>query len=331
MITLYVRKQGAYLRRVSQRLLVCYGEQVINTVRLRDLERVALFGQVEVTAPVMTALMEAGIEMVLLSRGGKFRGRLMPAEGKNIFLRQMQFRRYDDDEFRLGVSLRLIDAKIRNARFVLQKYGWNHPEVSLEATIALLDKRRDTLKKQTSIPSLLGVEGESARLYFRSFGAMVRSEFRFTTRSRRPPRDAMNALLSFGYTLMTTELTGAVAAQGLDPHVGVLHDLDYGRPSLALDLLEEFRQPVIDRLALSLVNRNVLRPEHFQDRGEKGVWMNDEGRVRFLELYHRTMDNEFVEKESGERVSYRTLLLRQARRMRGALTGEADYLPYLAK
>jgi len=132
----------------------------------------------------------------------------------------------------------------------------------LTEAIAQLESSRERAARQTAIESLLGVEGDAARIYFGMFGTMLRSDLTFAGRSRRPPRDPVNALLSFGYTLLTTELTGALAAQGLDPFVGVLHDLDYGRPSLALDLLEEFRQPIIDRLVLSVVNRGVLKADH---------------------------------------------------------------------
>jgi CRISPR-associated protein Cas1 len=160
---------------------------------------------------------------------------------------------------------------------------------------------------------------------------MVRGEFTFTGRSRRPPRDPINALLSFGYTLLTTEMTGALAAQGLDPFVGILHDLDYGRPSLALDLLEEFRQPVIDRLVLSIVNRGALKAEHFDDRGEAGVLLNDTGRPRFLEFYHRALETAFTERGEESPTNYRALLLRQAERLRAAILVEAEYVAYLPR
>lgn len=157
---------------------------------------------------------------------------------------------------------------------------------------------------------------------------MVRAEFAFTTRSRRPPRDPVNALLSFGYALLCTELTGVVAAQGLDPHVGVLHDLDYGRPSLALDIEEEFRQPIVDRLVLSVINRGILKPEDFDDRGEGGVFMQEDARFRFLECYHRAMETEFTAKVSDKKTTFQELLREQASRMRKAIEGGETYIAY---
>jgi CRISPR-associated protein Cas1 len=328
MTTLYVREPGAGLRRSGKRLIVYKGDETLQAVRLRDLERVTLLGNIDVSASVVATLLEQGVETVFLSTSGRFRGRLTPAEGKNVFVRQAQFRRYDDDEFRLRLATTLIDAKIRNARHLLQRYQRNHPDERLAEIIVQLDGSRDRAARQTGLASLLGVEGDAARVYFVGLGLMLRGDLAFNGRSRRPPRDPVNALLSFGYTLLTTELTGAVAAQGLDPFVGVLHDLDYGRPSLALDLLEEFRQPVIDRLVLSVVNRGALKTDHFEDRGEAGVLLNDAGRPRFLEFYHRLLETPFTERGEENATTYRAILMRQAERMRAALLGEAEYVAY---
>ncbi|BDI31519.1 CRISPR-associated endonuclease Cas1 [Capsulimonas corticalis] len=329
MITLYVREQGAGIRRSGQRLIVYKGQQALQTTRLRDLERLVLFGNVDLTASACASLLEMGVETVLLSYGGKFRGRLTPPDAKNVFLRQTQFRRYEDMEFRLRIARAIVAGKVRNARSVLQQYVWNHPAPSLTAAIDRLQATRERIGRHASLDALLGAEGEAASVYFAAFGTMLRTGFAFTTRTRRPPRDPVNAVLSFAYTLLSTEMAGALASQGLDPHVGILHDLDYGRPSLALDLLEEFRQPVADRLALSLFNRGVLANGHFDDRGEAGVLLNDAGRSRFLEFYHRTLETEF--QFSGGKTCYREIFRFQARRMRIALENETDYITYAAR
>jgi CRISPR-associated protein Cas1 len=328
MTTLYVKEQGAIIRRTHQRLIVEKDNQVLESVRLRDLERVVLFGNVQLTAAAMIALLDAGIETTILGLSGKLRGRLAPMESKNIFLRQAQFRRYDEPDFRMSIARVILDTKIRNGRLLVQRHYRNHPSERLANAIAEMEQAQTKLPAQADIDAMMGVEGLAAKAYFAALGAMVRREFAFATRTRRPPRDPVNALLSFGYTLLLSELVGAVAALGMDPHVGYLHDLDYGRPSLALDLLEEFRQPVVDRLALSLVNRAVLRREHFEDRGDAGVLLNDQGRTIFLEFYHRALDTQFVDRPSATRVTFRALLSRQAQRMRQAIMGEASYQPY---
>ena len=316
------------IRRRGQRLVVYRGQETVQSIRLRDLECVTVIGNVELSAPAMAVLLDAGVETCLLSAGGKYRGRLSPAEGRNVFLRRQQFRCCEDPEVRVRTAHGILSSKIGNARYVLQRHQQNHPSASLQAAIVELERSRGRIQDTQTIESMLGVEGNAARIYFAAFGTMVRQEFAFTTRSRRPPRDPINSLLSFGYTLLTTELAGAVAAQGLDPHVGLLHELDYGRPSLALDILEEFRQPIVDRLALSLVNRRVLRTEHFDDRGERGGLLNDQGRPRFLEFYHRAMDAAFQEPGSTRPTSFRGLLRRQARRMRGLIEAGREYQPH---
>jgi CRISPR-associated protein Cas1 len=330
-ITLYVCQQGALLRRTHGRLIVERQGETLARVRLRDLERVVLCGSVQLSASALAALLDAGIETVVLSPTGRYRGRLTPAEGKNVFLRQTQYLRYEDMAFRLRIAKRIVAGKIRNSRSIVQRHHRNHPDSALQAAVTELERAQARLPGKQTLDEIMGVEGEAARTYFAAMGRMVRSEFAFTGRSRRPPQDPVNALLSFGYTVLQGELTGAVAAQGLDPHVGCLHSLDYGRPSLALDLLEEFRQPVIDRLALSLINRGALKWGQFEDRKEGGVYLNDEGRPRFLEFYHRTMDAEFEDRPSGNRASYRGLIFRQARRFRITLEEAGDYEPYEAR
>ena len=328
MTTLYVKETGSTVRRVGQRIEVVKGGEMLTSARLRNLERVVLFGNVELSGPAMCALLDAGIDTVLMSYHGRFRGRLAAAEGKNVFLRHRQFLCYEDAGFRLDISQRILAAKIRNGRHLLQRHFWNHGMEELTAAIEQMAESRERLFEQESVEALLGVEGNCARIYFAAFGQIVRSEFAFSVRSRRPPRDPMNALLSFGYSLLCSELTGAVAAEGLDPHVGVLHDLDYGRPSLALDIEEEFRQPIVDRLVLSVVNRGVIKPEHFEDRGEAGVFLNDAGRPLFLECYHKALEAEFVLKASEEQTTFHGLLRRQANRMRKAIEGTEPYAPY---
>jgi CRISPR-associated protein Cas1 len=328
MTTLYVREPGATIRRAGQRIQVIKAEKTIAEARIRDLERLVILGSVDLTSAALALLLESGIETVLLSVGGKYRGRLTPPDAKNVFLRLEQFRRYEDPEFRSRVARVILDAKLANSRFLLQRHHRDHPDPVFGDAIRRIQESRAVLPSRDNIASLLGAEGDAARCYFAALGRMVRKEFAFTTRTRRPPKDPVNALLSFGYTLLCTELTGALAAQGLDPHVGILHDLDYGRPSLALDLLEEFRQPVIDRLTLSLVNRGVLQPAHFEARGTEGILMNEEGRVRYLEYYHRALDSEFSERRSSVKTTIRTLLRRQAGRMRACIANGADYRPY---
>lgn len=331
MITLYIHEQGASVRRVHQRLKVVKGDEVLHTVRLRDLERLVLLGNIDLTAQAMAILLEEGIETVLLSATGYLRGRLQPGESKNVLLRQAQFARYADMDFRLRAARAIIDRKIRNARALLQRHARNHPDPLFTETMAALETCCAHLATQQTPEQLLGVEGDAARRYFAAFGKMLRGELPFTGRNRRPPRDGVNAALSFGYTLLMSELVGIAAAEGMDPHVGLLHDLHYGRPSLALDVLEEFRQPVVDRLVVTLVNLKVLTPTQFDGTPERGVLLNDDGRARFLRYYHKSLDEPFASRDWSEETpaTFRLLLRRQMHRMRVAIEEAQDYAPYL--
>lgn len=328
MSVLYVQQQGAVLRKSGGRLEVVHGGETHGHAHLRDLERVVLMGAVEVTTPAMAALLDGGIELLLLSAGGRVRGRLTPAESRNVLLRRDQFLRHGDTEYRLRAARRIVSGKIRNARSVVQRFGRNHPEIAVGQVVDDLDRSRTRLDQQQDAAAVLGVEGDAARVYFSAFGQMLLGDFAFTVRTRRPPLDPANSLLSLGYALVEGEITGALMAEGLDPMVGLLHELDYGRPSLALDLLEEFRQPIVDRLTLSLVNNRIMRAEHFEESEGRGVRLSAAGRKSYLPQFHRLMDTEFLERASGERTTFRRIIRRQAHVMRVALAQAGEYEPY---
>jgi len=327
-MVLYVNEQGTSLRKASKRLLVAKNGQTLQAVRLHEVERVVLFGNIQVTTPAAATLLDAGVEVSFLSQYGRFRGRLAPTDSKNVPLRLAQFRRYEDRDFRLTLARQIVAAKIRNGRALLLRYGRNHPEVDLTAAVGQLDAALKALPGQTAIPELMGTEGQAAAAYFRAYGQMFRRELQFSTRNRRPPRDPINSLLSLGYTLLTSEAAGAVAAHGLDMHIGYFHEVEYGRPSLALDLVEEFRQPLIDRFTLNLANKRVLTEPDFEDRGEEGVFLHSEPRKRFFAFYERLMTASFKERSSREEVTFRTLLQRQTRRLVQAILERTEYQPF---
>lgn len=332
MPVLFVKTQGAVLQKDGLQVKVVLKEGNARSFPLRTLSRVALFGHVSITTRAMAALLGSGVETVLLTREGRYLGRLQPPESGNVFLRRAQFRRCDDAAFSLEVARTLVSAKLNNSRTLLRRHHENHPDPFLHDAIDRLEAAAQRAWDAGSPQELLGIEGDATRCYFSALGRAVRSEFAFTGRSRRPPRDPVNALLSFGYALLTSELEGACAAQGLDPQAGFLHSLHYNRPSLALDLLEEFRQPVSDRLALNLVNRRELRIRHFQITSS-GTRLSDEGLEIYFRGYHALMESpaELFRDDGGSAaapVTWRDLLVRQAERMREAILGEGAYRPF---
>lgn len=328
MPVLYVLEQGAQIRYTKKRFLVVKEKDVLQAVRERELERVVLFGHIQLTASATVGLLTAGIDTVFLTLGGSYRGRLTSVESKNVFMRIAQFRCHEDMEFRLRVARKIIASKLSNSRKLIRAHAQNHPDPMWEEPIKALAAAEQKPISAETIPSLMGIEGDSAKVYFAAFGRMLRKELQFEHRSRRPPLDPVNALLSFGYTLLLSEIIGAVASQGLDPDIGFLHELDYGRPSLGLDILEEFRQPIVDRLVLSLVNLGVFTIDDFDKRDNDGVYMNDESRKRFLRFYERTMTAEFRNRADGNKVTFRVLIRRQSAQMGQAIQNGSEYEPY---
>ena len=244
---------------------------------------------------------------------------------KNVLLRIAQYERHLDDEFQLDLARTIVKAKIRNGRKVIQRFLNNHPEFDFAKELQLIG---DTLKKldnQRSVNSLMGSEGIAGAAYFQAFGKMFLKDFQFQTRTRRPPKDPVNALLSFGYTLLTNEILALITAHGLDPHIGFLHGIVYGRPSLALDIVEEFRHPVIDRFVLSLLNHKKLQHDDFEEK-ENGVYLNTDGRKTFFKYYDELMQR--AVRGENPRLDLRALLKRQVRAIAATIKSSAPYKPY---
>ena len=329
MATLYITQQGAVLKKVSRRLVVYKGEEKIAEVPVIKVDRVMLFGNIQVTAQAVAFLLDSGIDVCYLSSRGRYRGRITPAASKNVLLRVAQYERYLDDDFQLQISKALVKAKTTSGLGMIRRYLSNYPELDFSKEMASLEDALDSVESQTQVASLLGIEGHATAVYFRAFGRMFRrDEMSFTKRTRRPPKDPVNALLSFGYTLVTNEILSFLFAVGFDPHIGYYHSLGYGRPSLALDMTEEFRHPVVDRFTLYLVNKEIIRSIDFDDRGDDGFFLTQDALKEYFRHYEERLNDTFTDETTEEKVSYRSLFRRQAYRLaRSIQTGE-PYEPY---
>lgn len=323
MTPLYVVEQGAVVQKEGERVVVRKDGQVVLSVPVFKLECMVVFGGVQITAQAMALLLTNGIEVSFMSMDGRLKGRVLPAESRNVVLRLEQYKRYHDPSFRLQWAREIVYGKLYNGRVLLMRYMRNHPEVQLEEYVGTVEEAMVQAREATDLDSLRGIEGKGAAAYFRAFGDMVRGELTFSGRSRRPPRDPVNALLSLGYSLLTRELFGAVAARGLDPYLGFYHDVRYGRPALALDLLEEFRAPIVDRLVLALVNRRVFGPDDFEEGEERGVHLSKEGFRRFLQSYEERMGGS----APGGAGSWRELLREQVGRLVRVIRWGEPYEP----
>lgn len=303
--------------------------RVIQEVRLREISQVNTFGSVTVTGPALQALCWAEKPVAHFSFGGWFAGMTTGLGLKNVFLRIEQMRRADDEGFCLLMARSVVATKIRNQRTLLQR---NHVEPS-RFVLARMKQLADDAADAASAPTLLGIEGSAARLYFEQFAGMLKPEegdelppFDFDGRNRRPPRDPVNALLSFAYSLLAKDLTIVCHAIGFDPFVGFYHQPRFGRPALALDLMEGFRPLIADSAVLTAVNSRMITPKDFLQAG-RSVALTPGGRKALLRAYEQRMDNLATHPLFGYRVNYRRILEIQARLLARVVTGEVGHYP----
>ncbi|MDW8413433.1 MAG: CRISPR-associated endonuclease Cas1 [Acidobacteriota bacterium] len=255
------------------------------------------------------------------------KGRLTPIESRDIPLRLRHYELSQKPEFALEISKRIVEGKIANSIAMLARYQRNHPEVFFDSHIERLSLLHEEVFRKRTLDSLRGVEGQAAALYFECFGSMSKSAETFI-RKRRPPTDPVNALLSFGYTLLYNEAIGVLSISGFDPYLGFFHGINYGRCSLALDLIEEFRHVVIDRLVITSINLGVFQVQHFEVGPEGGYYLKEEPRKRFLKEYEKFMTSKFEHGRAAERTCFRKALHEQALKLQKSILERKDYEPF---
>lgn len=282
-----------------------------------------IYGNVQVTTQALVELLDHGIELAIFSASGKLRGQLTPPKAKNVPLRMRQYEVAASEAACLPIARELVSAKIANGAAVLRRFRANHPEALPAAEVDELERAAEGVERAVSLDTLRGVEGAAAARYFRALGAILPAELGFDGRSRRPPRDPVNALLSFGYVLVGNELQALLDGMGFDPYLGFYHRLDYGRPSLALDLLEEFRAALVDRFAVGLLNLRVLGQEDFTNSPEGGVLLRREAMRRFFPAYEKELTTPFA--LDGRELTYRQVFREQAERLARTLMAGEPY------
>ena len=289
------------------------GENVSRDVPLFDLDRVVLLGTPPVTTPVFAALLDRGIPCFFATARNRWRGSLLPDRNRNAARRVRQYEQGTDPAFGLRVARRLVFAKIRNSRRVLQRLAANRgrtDDPDHRNTMVALASYMGEAMHAPSVDVVRGVEGIAAAIYFRDLGLSVPEELPFRTRSRRPPRDPANALLSFGYTMLLGEMECAIRTHGLDAAIGHLHEDTANSPSLALDLMEPLRAPVVDLLVLNIVNHTMVKAgEHFEVSAEDGgTYLNEEGRRSFFMMYENAMERRFSVAKGAPQTTLRRVL-----------------------
>ena len=321
-VPLYVQQQGAVVGKSGESLVISYQRDELARAGLKDVSQLVLCGNVSVSAQTLHLLCEAGIPTVHLSMGHWFYGITHGITLRNAYDRAAQFEAAADPEKRLTFARAIVSAKGANQRTMLRRNAEPRPERGLSE----MERLVDAVERAAGVDELLGIEGALASAYFGGFSRLLRSgemetDWDFRSRNRRPPKDPVNALLSFGYALLSKECTVALLAEGLDPWWGLYHRPRHGRPALALDLMEEFRPLVVDSAVVTAVNTGMVRQRDFT-RAASGCMLNPTGRKAFIRAYEARLDQLVTHPVFDYRCSWRTLIRVQARFLSRWLRGD---------
>ncbi|MCK6510132.1 CRISPR-associated endonuclease Cas1 [Myxococcota bacterium] len=365
---LYLVEQGCTVGLKSERLEIRKQQEVLDSFRLDDLEQLVLFGYIQLTTQAIQALLKRDIDVCFLSRSGVFLGRLAGKMGKQIELRRKQFAGLEQSAFALDLARRCIVGKLANQRALLMRYQRKLTDPSIAQALLGIRLLVGQIDQAQDLDVLRGLEGKAAALYFGVLGRLISApQVHFTTRIRRPPPDPVNILLSFGYTLLTKMVHGFVESAGMDPYLGALHAPRYGRPSLALDLVEEWRPVIVDTAVLRAINTKTISPQDFlpaptshdlwpeesieedeislleppsssldpnpdaEDAASppRPLLMQPEAVKRWFALYERRLQEETFYLPKQCRLSYRQIIREQAYLCARHLKGEAEYTSFL--
>ena len=363
MPTAAINQHGCRISLNSERLEV-FGrneaterDEVLREIPIRDLDRLIIAESVQITSQALAALLRASIPVSVLGWGGQFLGGFLPAHNAHGLARLGQYQRTLEAPFGLQMAGRIITAKLYNQRRVLQRLTASRPNVGQtspsagpggvpaaeirnpapapesailnpQSALDWLDAIFASLKTSQSIDELRGYEGASTARYFQAWASFLPEEFPFERRSTRPPLNAVNACISFGATLLYTEAVAFIHAHGLDPALGLLHTTENGRWSLALDLMEPFRPVLVEALALDLFSHQILNADHFEPRNG-GVYLNEQGRKKFILQYERRMERQFLSECVEHRTTLRQQLEQQAVMYKSALEQPDKFEPFL--
>lgn len=329
--TVYITADDAFVGKTDERLLVKANKDKLLDVPLIKVEGIVVLGRATVSPAVVNELLERHIPLSFLTETGRYLGRLEPEMTKNIFVRKAQWQAAGETEKAVHLVRGFVRGKLKNYRMMLLRQGRKYSELDIDKGVSRIENAIAPIDQTNKIDSLRGLEGAGSAGYFSAFNQMIRSEgFSFNGRNRRPPIDPVNALLSFGYSLLRHDIQSAVNVVGFDPYLGYLHCQHYGRPGLALDLMEEFRPLVVDAVVLSAINLRKLAPADFTTEPlSNAVLLSKEGRREFLKLYEEKKQSKFKHPVLGKQCTYQEAFEIQARLVAKYLMDEIEKYPPL--
>lgn len=332
--TLYITSPNRYLSLDGENVVICEKEQQLGRVPLHNLQSIVTFGYTGASPALMGACAQRNIDLVFLSGNGRFLARVVGEVYGNVTLRKEQFRRSDSDEARILIARNCIMGKVYNARWVLERavrdYSMRLDVEKFKSKSAFLKESLIKIRSCKNADTLRGLEGEAASAYFSVFDDMIlqqKESFKFEGRNRRPPTDAVNAMLSFAYTLLTSMCASALETVGLDPYVGFFHTDRPGRKSLALDMVEELRSVMADRFVLTMINRKIIHKDGFLQKENGAIVMDDDTRKMFLTHWQSKKQESIKHPFLNEKVEWGMVPYVQAMLLARYLRGDLDEYP----
>ncbi len=320
MAVLYIKDQGAVVQKRSERIAVTKGSATLLEIPVACIENVAVIGNIQVTTQALHMLMNNGVEVSHFSFSGKYLGRTGAEFSRNIFLRFAQYALYNQMDKRLDIARSIVFNKISNQIAMIRRTRWSGNVHDWKADLKQLERFQKTLVQKQTVNEIMGVEGICSNIYFGAFGAMFHCDFSFHGRNRRPPRDPINVLISLGYTFLTKEVSSALEAESFEMYLGFLHGIKYGRKSLPLDIVEEFRQPVVDRFVISACNKRIMNTSDFEDDGE-AIILNEEGFKKFCREFERWLGG-------AGGTNFRSRIKEQAAMLKNTVLKQKPYEPF---
>lgn len=329
--TLYITTPESYLSKDGQNVVVSIKQQEVFRIPVINIEGIVTFGYMGASPGLMKLCTDSGVSLTFLSPNGRFVSRIQGQTRGNVLLRKAQYKLADDEQWTLHIAQVMIGGKIQNYRNILRRYVRDYgANAEVEDAAQVLESYKRDVFRAGDKTQLIGVEGMAANRYFEVMPHLMtqqREAFPFSGRNRRPPKDAVNAMLSLAYTLATNDITAALETVGLDPYVGFLHTLRPGRASLALDMVEELRAYLGDRFVLSLINRRQITPKDFIFQGEKGVILTDSGRRTFLTSWQNRKKESVVHPFLNEKIPVGLIPYAQAMLLARYMRNDIDDYP----
>ena len=334
MATLYLVQQGTTLRKDHGRFLVQQRDtapavQALE-VPIREVEQILVFGNIQLTTAAIASCLEAQVPVLFLSQTGAYKGHLWSAEQGSLAAEFAQFSRHTDVSFQLEMARAIVLGKLSNSRQLLLRLNRRRGLDTVTTAIAGIAQYLRSATQSDNLESLRGYEGVAAARYFPAFGQLLLDPvWQFAQRHRRPPTDPINAMLSFGYTLLFNNVMSLLLAEGLNPYLGNLHRSDRKEPHLAFDLMEEWRSPIVDTLVIVRANQQVIKPDEFTNGANGGVYLTETARRRFLSYFEQRISTPVAHPDVQAPVSYRRAIQLQIRRYKRSLLEAVPYQPFL--